>query len=65
MNSHTKPRHENKQDLIYLLPVSQQMPGWAGGALGEGGRGATAARAWHGKTRRGSPPLCLCISNPL
>lgn len=36
MNSHTKPRHENKQDLIYLLPVSRQMPGWAGGTVCEG-----------------------------
>lgn len=37
MNSHTKPRHEDKQDLIYLLPGSQQMPGGAGSIMGRGG----------------------------
>lgn len=74
MNSHTKPRHENKQDLIYLLPVSRQMPGWAGGTVSEGGRDQLRLNlAWDSQegtvpftspvcslSRTPHPPAALC-----
>lgn len=60
MNSYTKPRHENKQDLIYSLPVSRQMPGRAGSTAGQGGIGNQCGwiLAWEGQEGSvPSPPM--------
>lgn len=57
MNSHTKPRHENKQDLIYLLPVSRQMPGWAGGTVGRGGPGTSCGWNLAWDSQEGTIPF--------
>lgn len=62
MNSHTKPRHENKQDLIYLLPVSRQMPGQAGSTAGRGGMGNCCGRILAWEDQEGSIPLTPCTS---
>lgn len=62
MNSHTKPRHENKPDLIYLLPVSRQMPGRAGSTAGRGGTGNHWGRILAWEDQEGSIPLVPCAS---
>lgn len=56
MNSHTKPRHGNKQALIYLLPVSWQMPGRAGSTAGRWGTGTRCGRILAWEDEEGSIP---------